>query len=207
MHWVNVEGYPMPVPLGGHPALELCNTWAGWAAPPSPEREWLRDFDRLAVWTGHVQLLTPTTVGRLRADGRRHPAAAHDVLVATRLLRAALYDVLLDPDDTAAFRHVAEQAQRAAAVAVLKSDRDGLAHWTLPDDVGLPLPLLASAQAATDLLSTPARTEVRACPAVECGWLFLDRRGRRRWCSMASCGNRAKVRAYAARQQLDWGDE
>ncbi|MER5337363.1 CGNR zinc finger domain-containing protein [Micromonospora sp. NPDC002717] len=203
MHWVNVEGYPMPAPVGGHPALELCNTWAGWAAPPSPEREWLRDYDRLAVWTGHVQLLTPTTVGRLREHGRRHPAAAHDVLVATRLLRTALHDVLLDPCDTAAFRHVAEQAQRAAAVAVLESDQDGLAHWTLPDDVGLLLPLLAAARAAADLLTTPARTEVRACPAVDCGWLFLDRRGRRRWCSMARCGNRAKVRAYAARQQSD----
>ncbi|MER7417388.1 CGNR zinc finger domain-containing protein [Micromonospora peucetia] len=203
MHWVNVEGYPMPIPVGGHPALELCNTWAGWAAPPSPEREWLRDFDRLAVWTGHAQLLTPTTVGRLREHGRRHPGAAHDVLVATRLLRTALHDVLLDPGDTTAFRHVAEQAQLAAAVAVLESDQDGLAHWTLPDDVGLLLPLLAGARAAADLLATPARTEVRACPAVECGWLFLDRRGRRRWCSMAHCGNRAKVRAYAARQQPD----
>ncbi|MFG3714746.1 CGNR zinc finger domain-containing protein [Micromonospora sp. NPDC047730] len=123
--------------------------------------------------------------------------------MATRLLRTALHDVLLDPCDTAAFRHVAEQAQRAAAVAVLESDQDGLAHWTLPDDVGLLLPLLAGARAAADLLSTPARTDVRACPAVDCGWLFLERRGRRRWCSMASCGNRAKVRAYAARQQPD----
>lgn len=201
MHWVNVEGYPMPIPVGGHPAVELCNTWAGWAAPFSPEREWLRDFDRLAVWTGYVRLLAPTAVGRLREHGRRDPAAANDVLVATRLLRTALHDVLLDPGDTAAFRHVAEQAQRAAAVAVLESDQDGLAHWTLPDDVGLLLPLLAAAQAAAELLSTPARTEVRACSAVDCGWLFLDRRGRRRWCSMASCGNRAKVRAYAARQQ------
>jgi predicted RNA-binding Zn ribbon-like protein len=38
---------------------------------------------------------------------------------------------------------------------------------------------------------------VRTCPS--CGWLFLDARGRRRWCSMATCGNRAKVRAHAAR--------
>ncbi|BCJ62770.1 CGNR zinc finger domain-containing protein [Micromonospora endophytica] len=203
MHWVNVDGYPMPIPVGGHPALELCNTWAGWAEPPSPEREWLRDFDRLAVWTGHVQLLTPTTVARLRDEGRRQPSAAHEVLVATRLLRTALHDVLLDPADTTAFRHIAEQAHRAAAEAVLESDQDGLARWTLPDDIGLLLPLLACARAAADLLTSPARTEVRACPAVDCGWLFLDRRGRRRWCSMATCGNRAKVRAYAARRQPD----
>ncbi|MGW5195753.1 CGNR zinc finger domain-containing protein, partial [Kribbella sp. NPDC004138] len=41
------------------------------------------------------------------------------------------------------------------------------------------------------------RAHVRTCPS--CGWLFLDPRGRRRWCSMATCGNRAKVRAHAAR--------
>ncbi|MFI7024227.1 CGNR zinc finger domain-containing protein [Micromonospora sp. NPDC049900] len=200
MHWVNVDGYPMPIPIGGHPALELCNTWAGWTAPPSPEREWLRDFDRLAVWAGHVRLLTPTGVARLREHGRREPAAAQEVLTATRQMRTALHDVLLDPRDTDAFRHVAEQAQRAAAASTLETDRTGLAHWTLPDDVGLPLPLLAAARAAADLLTTPARTVVRACPADDCGWLFLDPRGRRRWCSMATCGNRAKVRAYAARR-------
>ncbi|MEV6692243.1 CGNR zinc finger domain-containing protein [Micromonospora sp. NPDC051196] len=203
MHWVHVDGYPMPILVGGHPALELCNTWAGWTEPPGPEREWLRDFDRLAVWTRHVQLLTPTTVARLREEGRRQPSAAHEVLVATRLLRTALHDVLLDPGDTTAFRHVAEQAHRAAAAAVLESDQDGLAHWSLPDDVGLGLPLLACARAAADLLTSPARAEVRACPADDCGWIFLDRRGRRRWCSMATCGNRAKVRAYAARRAPD----
>jgi predicted RNA-binding Zn ribbon-like protein len=41
---------------------------------------------------------------------------------------------------------------------------------------------------------------VKACPGDSCGWLFLDPRGRRRWCIMATCGNRSKVRAHAARQ-------
>ncbi|TIU06903.1 MAG: CGNR zinc finger domain-containing protein, partial [Mesorhizobium sp.] len=32
-----------------------------------------------------------------------------------------------------------------------------------------------------------------SCP--RCGWLFLDtsRGGKRRWCSMRTCGNREKV--------------
>jgi predicted RNA-binding Zn ribbon-like protein len=30
-------------------------------------------------------------------------------------------------------------------------------------------------------------------PGVDCGSLFLDPRGRRRWCDMAACGNRATV--------------
>jgi predicted RNA-binding Zn ribbon-like protein len=65
--------------------------------------------------------------------------------------------------------------------------------------LGVALPLLAVARAAEDLLTSPARAEVRACPGDDCGWLFVDPRGLRRWCDMAWCGNRAKVRAHAAR--------
>jgi hypothetical protein len=39
---------------------------------------------------------------------------------------------------------------------------------------------------------------VRRCANPECGWLFLDdsRAGKRRWCSMSSCGNRARARRH-----------
>jgi predicted RNA-binding Zn ribbon-like protein len=39
------------------------------------------------------------------------------------------------------------------------------------------------------------------CPGHECGWLFLDRTGRRRWCSMAACGSREKMRRLYARRK------
>jgi predicted RNA-binding Zn ribbon-like protein len=65
----------------------------------------------------------------------------------------------------------------------------------------LRLPLLAVADAAATLLAEPGRASaVHACPGRGCGWLFLDPRGRRRWCSMAVCGNRAKARKHAARR-------
>jgi predicted RNA-binding Zn ribbon-like protein len=199
VQWNEVDGYPMPPLLAGHPGLELCNTWAGWDSPPSPHRDWLRDFDRLAVWTGHTGLLPAADLGPLRAHAAADPAAAARVLDDVRALRTALHDVLLDPADGESFAHVARQARRATAAAVLTRD-DGAARWVLPTDVGLELPLLACARAAADLLTDPACGTVRSCPGDECGWLFLDARGRRRWCSMAVCGNRAKVRAYAHRR-------
>ncbi|WP_428965786.1 CGNR zinc finger domain-containing protein [Micromonospora fluostatini] len=201
MHWVEVDGYPMPVLLAGHPGLELCNTWAGWDAPPEPHREWLRDYQRLAVWARHAGLLDAVVTDRLRAAARDRPDEAGEVLAATRELRAALYAVLLDPGADAAFRVVARYAERAAATARLRADAAGVARWTLPADAGLALPLLACARAAADLLGTPDRARVRACPGDDCGWLFLDTRGRRRWCSMAVCGNRAKARAYLTRHR------
>lgn len=45
-------------------------------------------------------------------------------------------------------------------------------------------------------------TRMRQCPAGDCSWVFWDSsaKGARRWCTMGVCGNRAKVRAYAARR-------
>ena len=42
---------------------------------------------------------------------------------------------------------------------------------------------------------------LRACSSETCRWIFYDdsRTGRRRWCDMASCGNRAKAARHRAR--------
>ncbi|MEU4566776.1 CGNR zinc finger domain-containing protein [Micromonospora sp. NPDC023956] len=204
MHWIDVDGHPMPVLLAGHRGLELCNTWGGWAESPAPHREWLRDYDRLAVWAGHAHLLDAATVRRLRAVAEEQADAADRVLAETRTLRAALRAVLLTPGDTAAFDVVAAVAERAAAAQRLRADAEG-ARWTLDEAAGLALPLLACGRAAADLLTTADRPRIRACPGDDCGWLFVDPRGRRRWCSMAVCGNRAKVRAFASRQRRPAG--
>jgi len=45
---------------------------------------------------------------------------------------------------------------------------------------------------------------IRECPGEDCGYLFRDTsRGRRRWCSMKTCGNRAKVQRFRDRQKHD----
>jgi predicted RNA-binding Zn ribbon-like protein len=51
------------------------------------------------------------------------------------------------------------------------------------------------------LLSSGARTQIHECGGDGCGWLFLDtsRNGRRRWCTMQGCGNRAKARRFYER--------
>jgi predicted RNA-binding Zn ribbon-like protein len=53
-------------------------------------------------------------------------------------------------------------------------------------------------QAANDL-SSPMAAQLRACDAHDCGAVFLDPGGRRRWCSATTCGNRERVRAHRAR--------
>jgi predicted RNA-binding Zn ribbon-like protein len=67
-----------------------------------------------------------------------------------------------------------------------------------------PQQLLAPlAERAGDLLVTADFALVRKCEDAACVLWFLDRTKshRRRWCSMALCGNRNKVASFRQRQQ------
>ncbi|HXJ64691.1 MAG TPA: CGNR zinc finger domain-containing protein, partial [Actinomycetota bacterium] len=95
---------------------------------------------------------------------------------------------------------VADAARRAYEASELDL-RTGPARWRLPATAGLRVPLHAIARSATELITSPDATAVHRCPGDGCGWLFIDRTGRRRWCTMAMCGNRAKARRFAERQR------
>ena len=54
------------------------------------------------------------------------------------------------------------------------------------------------------MLGTPAeRDRVRICESDTCSARFYDRSpaGKRRWCSMQTCGNAAKARRHRARRR------
>lgn len=203
MHWVEFEDFRLPALVGGHPALDFCNTWAGWGEAVAPDREWLPTYDRLAAWAHHAGILDAADLARLRRAAARDPRTAAAVLTSARRLRTAVHDAALTPTSDAdrALRTVASAARDAAAASVLRRDDDGSARWTFTASAGLDLPRLAVARAAAQLLTGPDARHVRACPGQDCGWLFLDRRGRRRWCSMSACGNRSKVRRHAERRR------
>lgn len=77
----------------------------------------------------------------------------------------------------------------------------GRLRWEAADPVAATLALVA--RDALDLVATPAITQVRDCANPECRAMFLDssRPGTRRWCSMSTCGNRAKKAALQARSR------
>ena len=62
--------------------------------------------------------------------------------------------------------------------------------------------LATIARDAVDLFGGSLAHRIRVCSAEDCGLLFVDtsRPGRRRWCSMQRCGNRAKIRTHRARR-------
>src|SRR4051794_26446193 len=64
----------------------------------------------------------------------------------------------------------------------------------------------ALARLAEPLVAALAAGDVerwRICANDDCRWVFEDtsRGGRRRWCDMSSCGNRAKVRRFRSRRR------
>ena len=63
--------------------------------------------------------------------------------------------------------------------------------------------LSALARTALELLGGPERARVKWCAGEDCTRPFVDRSrgGRRRWCGMAGCGDRAKAAAYRARRR------
>ena len=177
---VSHGGILLPKPISGHPALELCNTLAGWDDPPETRNEWLNSDHDVTLWTQFTGLL---------AECRS------EVLAELRDLRALAYRLFRHGDESA-FPELAAFADEANARRRLTP-----AGFALPPGDDPRLPLHAAALAVADLATSPARATIRACPGSGCGWLFLDPRGRRVWCSMAACGNRSKVRTYAARNR------
>ena len=66
---------------------------------------------------------------------------------------------------------------------------------------GLAWLLAAIARSAAEIIVEGAQARLRICANSDCGLFFSDksRTHRRRWCSMAICGNRHKVASFARR--------
>ncbi|MEV0291095.1 CGNR zinc finger domain-containing protein [Kribbella sp. NPDC050820] len=196
-HLELVQGVVLPRPVGADPVLDFVNTRSDWTTVRGPARtEWLTSYEAFLVWNSYVGLLPPATVSRLIDQARGKPAEATRRLHTALEFRADLYDVLTGQATGGAFEAVARVVEKASSRRQLVRTDEG-ATWDLPEDLALPLDNVALL--AGELLTGHAQAHVRKCPGESCGWLFLDPRGRRRWCSMATCGNRAKVRAHAAR--------
>ncbi len=74
-----------------------------------------------------------------------------------------------------------------------------------PEDDPTGEALARVAQPLVDAIAAGETDRLRICANEGCRWVFEDasRAGRRRWCDMATCGNRAKVRRYRSRHRDD----
>jgi predicted RNA-binding Zn ribbon-like protein len=137
-----------------------------------------------------------------RSASERDAALAR--LVATRTaLRDVAHSVAHDEaPETAAIDQVNRALQSRERIELVASGdgvRLGHSHVGDPiDDV-----LARIAEPIVREIGSGHEDRIRICASETCRWLFYDesRSGRRRWCDMATCGNRAKARRHRDRQR------
>lgn len=151
-----------------------------------------------ARWLEAAGLPAPTGVEAARAAVRAEAAALRDGLRA--LFEAMRTGTAPDARD---INRLNAYLARAAAHPRLRVDAGGaLAVETAPLRAPDPLVAIAADFAAFAEHYEPAR--LRHCDNPACSLVFYDtaRNGTRRWCSMAACGNRHKVRSHRQRAAL-----
>jgi predicted RNA-binding Zn ribbon-like protein len=185
-----------------HLALDFLNT--GIRGGREGVMDALTTPEHVAAWLARAGLASTDDGRRLAAS----PPLARTLFAEALALRSALADVV------AAFQRgsVLPEPALFALNRVLRARRAGLrlsARGTavaLAEDVELSFPLgllTPVAAAAAELLASGDPKRVGQCAAEGCGRWFYDisRNGSRRWCSMARCGNRAKVAAHYRRRR------
>jgi predicted RNA-binding Zn ribbon-like protein len=189
---------------GDAPCLDFANTW-GDRGRPATDR--LHGYGDLLAFAQAAGLLTSGETARLAGLAERDPRAAAAAFALARDLRDGLYRIFSAV--AAARAPAAADLERlnsalSRALSRLRIVRRGMDfawRWAAPEGC-LEAPLWPVVRAAAELLAGAQRGEVRECAGSSCTWLFLDRsRNRsRRWCSMATCGNRAKARRHYRRR-------
>jgi len=193
------------------PPEDLClgfvNT-RSWRGMTTPSEE-LHGVDDVLAWSVGTGGVDPAIAEDFAAKWRARPVEAADAFAEAIALREMLFRLFgavatrepADPADLDALN----TALGSAAARSCMTCRDGSFVWSVdglrPSAAALLSPVLWS---AADLLAGARRDRVRQCDNPQCRWVFLDdsKSGNRRWCSMASCGNRAKAhRHYLKRRE------
>jgi len=180
--------------LGARPALDFVNT---------RRERWRRSVetlvtpDDLSLWLQHAELTD------------RPMRVPKSVLADARELREAI-DACVEAiaggarPPVSAVTTVDDWLVHAGHRPQLRLDADAL---VLGERAAADSPRRALGMIALDaarMLGTPEERErVRVCESETCSARFYDRSpaGRRRWCSMQTCGNAAKARRHRARRR------
>jgi predicted RNA-binding Zn ribbon-like protein len=193
--------------IAGAAGLDFLNSVA---TPADTEIDWLLDGDGLLAWLEQAKLVPRQTLEALRAQAMpgeldRVAAQARNlrewfrtfvhghkgrVLSAHHLPELEPLNRLLQRDEE--FSQVAAPDRGQAAGLALQTAR----RWRSPESLLLPI-----GQAMAKFVCEEDFSDVKACEGPNCTLMFADHtRGRkRRWCSMAICGNRTKAATHRKR--------
>ncbi|TAK87675.1 MAG: hypothetical protein EPO20_03420 [Betaproteobacteria bacterium] len=188
--------------IGNNLALDFVNTEIVCDGAPL---DLLTDIADFATWGVGASLLTATQANTLlHAWSQRSKGVPQQVLSFRKTLSGIFRDLLRGNSVSAeSLAAVSEVLNRHKGRVELRKTPSGF-EKRLQADYTDPRQLLAPiAEAAADLLCGADLRYLRRCENPKCVLIFHDttKSHRRRWCSMAACGNRAKAASFYRRQQ------
>jgi predicted RNA-binding Zn ribbon-like protein len=193
------------VGLGDHPALDFLNSIA---TPGRDPVELLTGGPAYLAWLERAGFID--AADRAGIEARFRPADLDAAAAQAVQLREWLRPLVAawaagdGADVTAPARdHLNGVLAADHRFPRIEADGDGRPavverrSWDTPAQL-----LVPPAEAAAQLLTSGQRELVRPCEGPTCTLWFYDRTRshRRRWCSMATCGNRAKARNHRQRE-------
>lgn len=191
----------------GNLSLDFANTM-NWHASKKPV-EYLNNYSELVEWGHQAGIVSAEMTTRLEEAASEHPQAAAEMYAFAIQVREAIYRIFSDhyagkPVSEADLALLNNVACQALSHQQLEAGQNKF-YWKLPSTlVDANLILWPVAKAAAELLTSEVAGYVRECEDDRgCGYLFIDqtKNHSRRWCSMESCGNRAKARRHYSRLQ------
>lgn len=184
-----------PFFIGGDVALDFLNSTVG----QDPQRqEGLSDDAQVLAWLAQAGL--PAEQG-LTSTAEK-PGALHKAALALREHARELVSQrsVGQPGQPGLLNRLLARGQTYSELHWRGTTPELRVHQRAakPEDLLLPV-----AQAVAELLAHADFALVRQCESPDCTLWFIDRTKshKRRWCSMAVCGNRMKVAAFRARQK------
>jgi predicted RNA-binding Zn ribbon-like protein len=191
----------------GRLCLDFTNTVR--TRPLSEKVDLIKSYADLLSWAHQATILTPGEAAGLAENARQQPRAADDALAQALSLREALYGIFSAraaglPAPAPDLRTVNKAIGKAMTRAGLTPSAAGGFGWGWPDtQIGMDRVAWWVARSAAELLTSADLASVRECAGYDCGRLFVDgtKNRSRRWCAMASCGNRAKGRRHYERRK------
>ena len=190
----------------GASANRLCLDFANLAFASGDHAERAVSWDEFVDFLTFKQIVSEEKSRHIRALAETDPHAAQSLLDhAERLGRSLrqIFRALLR-----GHRVHPEWAEPVNRVLRVTEGHDELEwngdSWRLgfvAREEGLEWLLAAIARSGAELVAEGPTEKLKQCSNPKCRILFYDdsRTQRRRWCSMALCGNRHKVAAYARR--------
>jgi predicted RNA-binding Zn ribbon-like protein len=188
--------------LGGRLAIDFANI-PSYPGAPAQHLSW----EELIAFLQAAQIVSAERGASLLALSGSDPDAAQTLLSRSVRLRDTLrraFGAMVQKEGIAR-----EWAEPINQVLRITEGHDELvlggSAWKMEFQAregGLDWLLAAIARSAAEIIVEGAQARLRICANPGCGLFFSDnsRTRRRRWCSMAICGNRHKVASFARRQ-------